>query len=584
MSFNDDFLASLTPAELQMLMGYNDSGYEDFGDYGDTGGGSAFNFSYDGGGSMVQPTVGQYTTKGEINPMSRTEEAGRVNLLQDYGALSVDNILTGYGGAGSYDIGAFTPTYDYGEPLNLSGRRKAESLAGTGGWQGFVTDLILNEGMSPAEAESMLYKVIEAPDDPSLSETERAQKLALTDSMKPLMAADTGAPTSLGGRNTGQSAATTEPYDAVPIREFTTRVWSDLMEDPEFKYQDPETGLYYDKTPEEAIVKTPQMMAYDKFGIPYPVENYEDPKWIDAMAGSTEDERQAQMEPFQAGLDEISGRRQEAVGGMGRSRDALRGLERGAAEGVAPTAAPITEIMRQWAGRSGGDESAAPTSGGPPPPDRDTFYDQAIDRANRNRASQGLPAIDANPGGWQSSSNSTDRQGSLDAARAAADADYQIAFEKWQKEKEDGQGSSFDFGGQEAAAPSTERLQPFTFMNKEGNRSLYEGDLSTARGSDIPIPSLGGWGGGFVSKAPIGRPQLERLTPQMIDEERGRGRTANKQRYAAEKEFQQAQTRDPRIAQAAAIGRALALSRMGRTPFQDAMESRNTNSRRMLIG
>jgi hypothetical protein len=300
---NQDPLAGLTAEEIQQLLAsYSGSSFEDYEDPFTSGGG--FDFSYSGGGSPVQPGVAGFTTKGAVDPMSRTEEAGRVNLLQDYGALSVDNILSGYGGGGSYDIDAFTPTYDYGEPLNLKGRRKAEALAGADSWQGVVADLILNGQMNPDEAEAALYKFIETPaDDPGLTPDEQARKQAVIDSMKPLMAPATNKPPSLTDPGTGQSAATTDPYNSDTIRSFTTQVWSDLMEDPEFAYQDPETGAYYDKTPEQAMVKTPQMLAYDKFGIPYPVENYQDPKWLDAMAGSTEEERQAQMVPFDCRAD-----------------------------------------------------------------------------------------------------------------------------------------------------------------------------------------------------------------------------------------------------------------------------------------
>ena len=533
MAIGDEFWNSLNEdekAQIASSFGMTgptpfDYGFED--DFGAEPLPGGFDFSYGGGFNgmgdpgmgAIQPSVDYFTTKGKIDPTSRTEEAGRVNLLQDYGSLSVDNILTGYAGGGAYDVGAFTPTYDYGEPINLKGRRKAESLAESGGWQGFVTDLIL-EGKSPAEAEAMLYQTIEAPDDETLTDEERLLKQGLAESMKPLMAADTGAPASVQGRSSGRSAATTDPYDTAPIREFTTRVWSDLMDDPEFKHYDEATGLYYDKTPEEAMVKTPQMMAYDKFGIPYPTATYEDPKYMEeftamAAGGAGPEERETMYGDWQgqqdARMKQAAAARQSEVASGG----AASALEKAFAESQKDQR-PMTE----WdaildAARSGGDQQGA----------RDKFNQTY----GPNRRGQGPLA----PGS---------------------------------------QGGGFDFLGQGGEPPMISGPGPYSGINRAGDRALL-GDKS------LRTP----WG--FAAARPNrGRPTVKRTKQEDVDKQRGRARTATTNRSRQANQVYRETYNDPRLAAVEALGRAYALAQSGQTPFRDAMQVRNANSRRMLSG
>jgi hypothetical protein len=547
MSFNDDFLNSLTPSEIQQLLGYGDFADEDYG--GDV---YDFGFAPSEYGMGVQPQVDYFTTKGKVNYGDIAQEAKRVNLLQDYGSLSVDNILSGYAGGGAYDVGAFTPTYDYGEPVNLPGRRKAESLAKTSGWQGFVTDLILNQGLSPAEAEQQLYATISAPDDESLSDTDRAMKEALTESMAPLMTSPSLDQQMPGGtKGLVTKSPTGQPYDADTIRQFTTNVWSDLMEDPDFKYQDPESGLFYDRTPEEALIKTPQMAAFDKFGIPYPTATYEDPKYMDEFARS---ESGMGPEEIAGAGDTWAAKHALQVAQAGKASQAGResGVRAGELERAFAESQAEQRPMTKWdavmqAATSGGDQEAAMADfmrryGEAEP---STFTAPNVRLAPNERTTFGV--------------------GPNERRNDVANA-------------EGGLASVFDFGGVGGGEtpPMISDGGPLSGTNRAGDRVLAtDPSLRRAQAWDFAAALTG-------RKAPI--PEVRRTTQADVDKQRTRANTSRNRSAQQQNALFRDTYNDPRMAQAAALGRALALVKAGQTPFKDAMAARNTNARLMLSG
>ena len=602
MSNNDQWWGSLSPAEQEGLMSQYMTGITgpsamDYGsDFEDTG----FNFGMDmGGGGMmpmnamgVAPSVSDFQIKGKTNYQDLAEEAKRVNLLQDYGSLSVDNILTGYGGGGSYDIDAFTPTYEYGEPLNLKGRRKAEMLSKTGGWQGFVTDLILENGMSPAEAEAELYKTVSAPDDDSLSDQDRALKASLIESLPPSRA-DQGPISPSMSRNRTEAGKTRDPYDSEAISQFTTRVWSDLLEDPEFAYQDPKTGLYYGKTPEEAEVKTPQMLAYDKFGLPYPTATYEDPEYIDAMTrvnsgGLGTEEVAAAGQEFDVGRNDLNAqiddlKRQRQVAGQ----DATRLQSAWDAYQTAPTEPQRTgpadnpfnlpEMSLENARKAAdidfdvllGDEGKAITAGQP----REGLYRQQA----YNRAGLG-----PKPEGLMTSQGAKERGWKTEAADKAAQIDYDLATEKWTNEQKQRLYDEAMFRAAKNQMPGA----PYVVTNKAGDIVVkdFKDDKERAafdfgvRSEDFLGPIAGG--GERAGK----RTQSRRITERDIGTQRQRVRDVAMRNNDLANQRVERNKRDPRLSSLAAMAAAYYMNRGGQTPFQDAMASRNANSAAMLRG
>jgi len=617
MSFSDDWWSQLSPEEQDMLLSEFGSGadYEDAefaSDYG-TGGLDFGSFDFGGVGYEGQPAVDYFTTKGDIDPTSRTEEAGRVNLLQDYGALSVDNILTGYAGAGAYDPSAFTPTYDYGEPLNMSGRRKAESLAGAGGWQGFVTDLIFKEGMSPAEAEAELYEAINTPDDdPDLTDQDRAMKQSLIESMPPSMETDITPPSARSGATPALDKRKT--WDTDLINQFTTRVWSDLMEDPEFKYQDPETGQYYDKTPEEAMVKTPQMEKYDAFGIPYPTESYEDPEWvnqfIEAAGGPSEDERAGVYSAWDEEQQALSDRIKAAQTGGQGAHEALMELSDAWGDRVTGSR-PQTEFdVMMDAFKSGEDQMAARDEwleqygpadlgapGGPSMPqvaaDREPMKlapgsgrpDEEEDSGFWSRLGDAvgtvIPGGNMRQSGFKFNVNPAIGLGAIAGGSPGAVA-AQARASEW--DTSPGDYVSEPYAGIRKAQPPNvlDEETIWSTLDDEGNRIVFDFDKppeNQAEEEDSGMGRIKQLFGGRGKRAPVERLSRENMNQQT--------RRRNQYRRDASRlglQRQAAQWSDPRLAGLEAMARAYALNRSGQTPFRDAMATRNANARAMLSG
>lgn len=551
----DDFWASLTPDEQDMIMssfGMTGPTPMDYGFEDDLGAMDPFSFGgnlgLSGMGSPgVQPFVGGYETKGKVDPMSRTEEAGRVNLLQDYGSLSVDNILSGYGGGGSYDVGAFTPTYEWGEPLNLKGRRRAETLARSGGYQGFLADLIFNEELTDAEAEAKLYEVVNAPDE-GLSDADRAKRQALIDSMPPSMRDDgINVPSSRSGA--GAKARTgREQWDTDIIHENAASIWNGLMDDPEFAHFDEASGQYYGKTPEEAMVKTPQMLAYDKFGIPYPTASYEDPKYLDAMTqslgGPVGEEADLAAEGYLADQRRLEREVGSARGRAQRSYGATQDLE-SALGGVKQR--PMTEwdAMAE-AFRNDQDQTAA----------RDEF------RGRYGGARQ--PTV---PRGPATIPGFVKDQGPVGGPRGGRSPIPESNIVNLLK-------------GGAATPPMVTPPGPLAGIDRFGNRVLSDSPTLARSGALTDAFDFGH----IFRDEQREAPKMTPLKRGDVEKQKGRA-TADRSKARQAREAQVAATyRDPRLAGVESMVRAYVLANAGQTPFRDAMASRNANARRMLGG
>lgn len=559
---NDRWWSSLSPDEQDSLMlqaaggitGPTNADFVDEEDPFQLNGG--FDFSYSGGnGAGVQPNVGGFTTKGKVNLGDLAQEAKRVNLLQDYGSLSVDNILSGYTGGGGYDAGAFTPTYEYGQPINLPGRRKAEVLSKSGGWQGFVTDLIFGEGLSPAEAEAKLYETINAPDDPSLSDQDRQLRDTLKASMEPLrMESPVPGATDINqrGKKIGEDF-----YDTENVNAFTTRVWSDLLEDPDFSYQDPKTGLYYAKTPEEAMVKTPQMLAYDKFGIPYPTATYEDPKYQDAFVqaqtGMTPEELGVAGERFQSGQNRLD-------------KETARAQARAETSGQA-----TTDLERMYREFEANPPTIADRRTGPV--ENPYNLDQpSLEAANKaGEIDLDLLLKDPNLAGQFGMPSPTSGQQS---------GDYDRQRKAWiDQQKQRLLEEAYQRGAKQDIPNAL-----YSAVNTKGNRAVVprvknERELNTYNFGNKVLNALGGITMGATNRQPGGKTTLGDVTRQRVKSGRDINAARRSERLAGENTFN-----DPRLAQIEALARAVTLTAAGQTPFRDAMAARNANARRMLGG
>src|SRR4030095_16839125 len=125
---------NMTPEEqqmLQFLLGQMQQGRIAPGAYGG-----------DYGPTMDQPgldlagyfptNLPQLTTKNKVDPFDLSQQQQRWNLGQDVINTYDDPMLAALGGPGAFGPEAFTPTYDYGEPLNMKDRKNDNALINSG--------------------------------------------------------------------------------------------------------------------------------------------------------------------------------------------------------------------------------------------------------------------------------------------------------------------------------------------------------------------------------------------------------------------------------------------------------------------
>ena len=500
------------------------------------------------GGGVDLP---EFTSKGAVDPFDLTQQGKRVNLAQDYGALILDNILSAMSGPGAYDIGAFTPSYDYGEPLNLTGRRKAEARAQQGGYEGFLADLILNENMSPSEAEAVMWGIVETPDDdPDLTEEDRERKKSLlatlpkrqvTGPEATMMASGIqGDLTGVAGAKSAAGAARNQ-YDLEKISSAGETLWTELMEDPEFAYE--ENGKYYGRTPEEAMIKTPQMEFFDKYGLPYPTANYTDPKYLEselnAQQGTTPDERAMMQQAFE---QEMAGMNQQVEGASGRykaANEANRALGKAWQEAPRRPQTEFDAILKAF--QEGTDQTAAQEAyrAGPQQPVTAGQAGAAITNQLRGTGQ--------------------------DVGPVTMPQFSEMLRQQFQ-----------DLGGS-SAIPQRPMVREASWVTNDqyGNLLPYDAENLPELGRSEPL--------GRVSDLFRGRraPQrtMRRLDEADLAAQEQRRQDASRQVQQTSAARQRATYRDPRLAAIQQGAYLDALMRQGRTPFNDAIAIRRQGNR-----
>lgn len=324
-------LGDLTPAELQILMqilqGQQAPGVFG-GDYGPSMDQAGLDLT---GYNPVD--IPQLTTKGKVDPYDLTQAQQRLNLEQDiYGSLN-DPMLGALGGPGAFGPDAFQPTYDYGEPLNLVGRKKAQQYLDVGGYKGYIADAIMNRGMSPDEAAQ---SAIDLATNTDASKEPDPKQRALIESLQKTLPESTatgnnalGLPSGGGkGDLPGGRKRTLGTYDFIGVNKFATDLFEGIASDPSFAYQD-EAGNFYAKTPEQAMQKTEQMKAFDKAGLPYMTDQYTDPGYVDkAIAGATGRNTEEQTQALQGYSDQMAQMLAEQQASNKRQLDARTAMDR----------------------------------------------------------------------------------------------------------------------------------------------------------------------------------------------------------------------------------------------------------------
>jgi hypothetical protein len=224
-------------------------------------------------------------SKGVVQPQGTEQMQKETNLFQDRLSLGTDNMLAAI--AGQFAPTAFEPTYKpQGNPVTATGLRQLQSLANTGGWEGFMASQMLpveygGAGMSSSQAKGALLKALKVPDN--ADEQALAQREELRSSLTPRYETQ-GESTNPSVKPINKDLSTDQgivnSFDFSDVDQVSRQWQSDLAKDPVIGYTDPQTGLSYTGALAE---KTPTMEWFDKYGLPYANKRYDDPDEIRRM-------------------------------------------------------------------------------------------------------------------------------------------------------------------------------------------------------------------------------------------------------------------------------------------------------------
>lgn len=265
-----------------------------------------------GASGTMQPEIGAQTygmldqmssppvinSKGIVQPQGAEQMQKELNLFQDQNSLMTDNMMAAI--AGQFAPTAFESTYKpQGNPVQATGLRQLQSLANTGGWEGFMASQMLPKdfgggGMSSSQAKGALLKALKTPD--TADEQALAQREELRGSLTPRYETQ-GKSNNPGIEPVNKDLSTDQgivnSFDFTDV-DTVSRGWqSDLAKDPVIGYTDPKTGLSYTGALAE---KTPTMEWFDKYGLPYATKRYDDPDEIRRMQDAVAPAAPGQME------------------------------------------------------------------------------------------------------------------------------------------------------------------------------------------------------------------------------------------------------------------------------------------------
>jgi hypothetical protein len=519
----------------------------------------ALPFNYYGSGLSDDYALGgitdipEFTASGNLDPFDLSQRAKQINVAQDYGALMLDNILSGMAGPGAYDVSAFTPTYEPAKEVVLKGRNRIDQYKGAGGWEGYVANEI-DKGATPSGAMASLRAFIENtdPDDPDLAPERREQLQSITNSLPTLRQQQGPDMSSI----TGEEPDFWDRYDYDTVFGTAQDLSNSLFEDPAYGYE--EVGpdgktRYYEAEPQE--IKTPQMQFFDKYGIPYPVNQYDDPQYLEAQLnaeeGTTPEYRAQEAAGYQRDLQGAG----TNISRLRSEEQRQRGLDQ--------------ELLAAWTAAQ--PEPAAP---------RGPAFTTAPGSAGVDFDTQFAPGGGAGAGGLLPQV----------AGRSATEAQLPTSVML------PGRGPAAQSGGG-FGMPSWSRVRDAARGATPMVRQSANGQVGLIGRREEPRPNMGqGFGvfkpgvqredpayaQSFFKRTPKGSKDRP-IAAKDVDREamRKRGANASKRTVKAQRERLALEERDPRLNDLARAAELYMLARAGRTPFNDAMAQRRYNASAM---
>lgn len=287
-----EWLMSLPEEDQVMVMQQmgldqaNESPYS-FGDYAPELSGQEYDLT--GFGGEIPP---DFNSKGEAMPFGLDQRGQILTQQKNYNALLADNMTGALAGPGAYGPDAFVPREVYeGNPLDTPGRRQAEFYTeGQGGFESLIADAILN-GDSPSQAVAKALQLAQMPDSEAVDPALRAQRDAVLMSLPPARVA--GGPQVPSGGDVTPAQEFAKKYDVDALYNFADQIGEAIAKDPRGGYTDPETGIVYAEPPKQEWSGAAQ--KYLDLGLPFPTDNYNDPKYLDLMAPVDEEGNAARI-------------------------------------------------------------------------------------------------------------------------------------------------------------------------------------------------------------------------------------------------------------------------------------------------
>lgn len=509
----------------------------------------------------------EYTSKGALDPRDLSQVAKGINVAQDYGALLLDNILSGLSGPGSYDAGAFTPQVEYGKELRMAGREQLADLAGKGGWEGYIADKMLNENMSSSQAMAALEADVAGldPNDPELPPNVKAVIRSLpkvrATGANAVAQQIAGGPGGLGGGGDEADFWSTYDYDRIYSRanELQDKVYEDEIAGYEEVDAQGRTH-YYDAPPE--VIKTPQMEFFDKYGLPYPTASYNEPRYVEQMLnaeeGTTPEYRQAEAADYEDQYNRI----------IGQTRQAEQAYEtQGDLE---------DQMLKAW-------EAAQPKPLATRPGTTTVPGRAGIEYGQERRVSPNAPgAATIMPTAEQMMLPTTVLQPGRQLANPTPGTNPRTGI---------GAGNTWAYTNDQGQMFATNPNQPTSPLQV---RTLANGLMGLVGGGAAPQPGEGrGFGvlaPGQTSKDPLFSAftapkgsKTRSLTGSDVDQKARTNRAvaANDRAVAARQRQRDVENNDPRLNDIKAAAQLYWLAKAGRTPLQDAIGQRRAGASRL---
>jgi hypothetical protein len=534
--------------------------------------------------SMYNALPPELSKKGEVMPWGLDQQQQAFNTMQDLGAMTVDNALAMYGGPGAYTAGAFEPTQvPIGQPLDSRGQRYLDMMADSGtGYESYIAQRIRDDGMSPGAAVADLWRFIQTPGDEEVDPDQAAAKQALIASLPPGVAQTNPLGQPMPGAGKRGDYTTPEglaaSFDVQGVQKLAADLFERKASDTPVGYVDPQTGLPFAGA---KMQPSPLAEKYRAAGIPMPNESYGDEQWLNApveegdVLGRAEREGRAQDRYGQAieKTNQADTQLTELEKAWRESEDERMARASGQPVKVGNDARNPYGIPEEslWAARQAADlDMQALLESGEGAPERRPFLDAAMQRGGIGPQA-----------GLLSSAAGADRQASKDAARTAADIDYDVAYEEWEKENRD---RLLDEAMQRGArATQTGTAAPYVVRGK-GNELLgtynFGGTPEEAQGVGALASVLAQLGGQKAGDVRIGQMTEGTLPAARRGTQTSR---AMRQQMLDEQIRQHEMTSSGEASRAGAVGRAIALQRAGRTPTNDILMQRAL-ARRSLMG